>query len=55
MKKILCKLFGHSYTEIDVLIAQIEMRSGYTPVPTITCKRCGMDVIQEALIKKENQ
>jgi hypothetical protein len=47
--KWLCRFIGHKYTELDVLIAQIELKAHIAPVPKIICRRCGVDVIAEKL------
>ena len=47
--KWLCRFVGHKYTELDVLIAQIELKAHIAPVPKIICRRCGVDVVQEKI------
>ena len=47
--KWLCRFIGHKYTELDVLIAQIELKAHNAPVPKIICRRCGVDVVQEII------
>ena len=52
--KWLCRFVGHKYTELDVLIAQIELKAHIAPVPKVICKRCGVDVIAERLEQLKN-
>jgi hypothetical protein len=50
--KWICRFIGHKYTELDVLVAQIELKALITKQPKIICKRCGVDVIAESLEKQ---
>lgn len=44
VSKLICKIFGHSYDEVELLVLAIKLSAvnkDELDIPEITCSRCG--------------